>query len=374
MKQLLKKIVFLFPANIREIFFYAHFFEHPIKKIKQLIMFSKEKKQFIDKNIYYSLKKLIFKTNNGYEFIKKYINCELEIIRLNNINSQDIILICLVKNDLVRIKEFYKHYSNIGINQFVFIDNYSNDGTFEYLKSKKNVSIFRTREKYSTLNRQVWIYKVMNEYGYNNTFLIVDSDEFLIYPDYEKKKINDYLNEKKEDRYRALMLDMYSDQNFLCNDRNLEKSFREKYCYFDKCGYYAMNDLRFDSIIGGVRQRVFKEYESISPYLTKYPLIKYDIGDVFYNSHFYLPYFKNFNCDIQFILLHYKFLPSDIDRIKKRVKENNYAKNSIEYRAYLKAYKNNPNLKFVNSNSEKLKSSNDLYKLDFIKNESNKVI
>lgn len=367
MKQF-KNIIMMLPAHIREAFFYIHFFQHPFKKMEELFFLRKNKKLLNDRNVYKSFKKLIMKTNDSYNFIKSYFECNLEVIKFNDeFNNKDIILICLVKNDIIRIKKFYEHYRNLGIKCFTFIDNDSTDGTFEYLSNLNPISLLRVKDKYTTINRQAWINKVMNMYGYNHTFLIVDSDEFLYYPDCESINITKYLTNKNDNRIRALMLDMYTDKKFLNNDKSLELEFMKKYCYFDKDGYKRVKDIRFDLIIGGVRERVFNKYEPITPYLIKYPIMEYKIGDVFYNSHFSLPYYKNFGHDIYMVLLHYKFLPSDLDKIRIRVQDKNYTMNSIEYRAYLKAYNENPDLKFINSNSVKLTSSKDLFKLEIIK-------
>ena len=185
--------------KIKELLFYGYFFLHPINKIKELIYlrkcylnnhedfgnFSNNKKEQ-----YSSFKKLVLKSNDALSFFESYYKDQIILKKESEMNRDQIILICLVKNDLERIKEFYNHYMKLGVKNFVFIDNDSTDGTYEFLCEHSNVSVFQISEQYSTVRRQAWISKVMAYYGYNHWFLIVDSDEFLVYNDFEHKKID----------------------------------------------------------------------------------------------------------------------------------------------------------------------------------------
>lgn len=379
MKMITKKnIFFKIPPRIREILFYINFFKNPKKKIIQIKeikkMYDNFKKDFgeYEKNkkiIYNTFKKILLKKNDGAELAKEFYTDNLEIVKKNKIDEKRIILICLVKNDLRRIKEFYKHYTDIGITNFVFIDNNSTDGTFEFLEEQENTTIFKTFEKYTTIRRQAWISKVLAYYGYNKWFLIVDSDEFLVYSDCERVKIDRFIKkmeEKKEYRIKSLMIDMYADAKFLEIKKDDEKSTMEKYCFFDSDTYYCQTHNCFEAIVGGMRNRVFGKFENIVPFLIKYPIFFYEKGDIQYNSHFSYPFYKNFNKEINTALLHYKFLPEDLEKIKERVKEKNYALGSKEYNAYLKAYQENKNLNLKYDKSQKYQNSSDLEKIKFI--------
>lgn len=376
MKKIISKVFFIIPPRIREVVFYLKFIKHPIKKIKELNkikkMYKKNSNKFKNCDsiyIYNSFKKLIIKTNDGFEFAKKYYNSNIEIIKKGKNNIDSPILICLVKNDLKRIKEFYQHYKKLGVTNFAFIDNNSDDGTFEYLNSIETITLFKIEEKYSTLNRQVWITKIMNYYGYNNWFIIVDSDEFLIYNNCENMNINNLIEifeKNKIVRAKALMIDMYSDNVFLSDKNNKKEKIIETYRYFDKDTYIESKHKMFELIEGGVRKRVFEKYENISPFLIKYPIIYFRKGDIQYNSHYSFPFYLNFKQKMNIALLHYKFIPEDLKKIKDRVKEKNYAMGSLEYNAYLKAYQDNPNLYLKDNKSEKLNNSNSVYKIKYL--------
>lgn len=364
--------------RIRELLFYGYFFLHPINKMKELFYlkkcylnnhevfgnFTKDKK-----DNYSSLKKLVLKSNDSLPFFESYFNDELVLKKVSPIDFKNIILICLVKNDLERIKEFYNHYMKIGVKNFVFIDNDSTDGTYEFLCDQSNVSVFQISEQYSTVRRQAWISKIMSYYGYNHWFLIVDSDEFLVYNDCEHKNIDDLIKKFESLnilRARSLMIDMYSDEELFSEMTSHNQSFRQKYCYFDSDTYSFKKHKRFELITGGMRKRIFGSYEDIDPFLIKYPILFYQKGDIQYNSHFSFPFYKNFNTKLYLALLHYKFLPQDLEKVKKRVLDKNYALGSKEYVAYLKAYQDNNHLKLITSNSKQFKNSNDLQNIHFL--------
>lgn len=375
--RLIDKIFWKISPKNREKLFYFNFIKHPIRKLKDIFILKDLYMNYNEKfgeyrkdreEIYITIKKMILKTNDGFNFAKAFYTDKIESIKQGNFKENNIILICLVKNDLKRLKEFYKYYINLGIVNFTFIDNGSTDGTFEYLEQLENISLFRVYEKYSTIRRQAWISKIMAYYGYNKWFLILDSDEFLVYNECEQRKVNELLEKlmiEKNTRIRALMIDMYSDGVFLEDKKGSEK-FAEEYCYFDSDTYNIEKHKHFELVTGGMRKRVFGKYENINPFLIKYPIIYYEKGDIQYNSHYSYPFYKNFNININLVLLHYKFLPEDLEKIKNRVKEKNYALGSIEYNAYLKAYKTNEKLRLKYEKSNKYTNSKDLKKIKLI--------
>lgn len=364
----------------REKLFYVKALKHPIESINKIARIEKLYKNNIDnyynysktkKTFYKALKQIALKTNDGEELAKYFYQDKFEIIKEGKIEENKPILICLIKNEMIRIRKFLEHYKKLEINNFIFIDNNSTDGTLELLKKEENINIFQIKEKYSTIRRQAWINKVISYFGFNKWYLIVDSDEFLTYKDSENKNISDlikYLQNNKIKRARALMIDMYSKESIFGGTTGESKDFTKKYCYFDSDSYQEKKHKHFELIIGGMRNRVFGKYADINPFLVKYPLIYFEKGDLQYNSHYSSPFYKNFNSQVLLALLHYKFLEGDLEKIKEIVKEKNYALGSKQYIAYLKAYEENPVLKFKNDKSKKYESSKSLEQIKLIQN------
>lgn len=354
----IKKILYKMSPKFREKMFYLKFAKNPIRKLNQIKEIKKIHKGDLEE--YKALKNLILKTDDGYDFAKEFCNAQFIMEKDGKIIEKSPILVCLVKDDLIRIKKFLQYYKELGVENFIFIDNNSTDGTFELLLNQENVVVYRCTEKYTTIRRQAWIAKIMSIYGTNKWYLVLDSDEFLSYEGCEKHSIQDfikYLEKINIKRAKTLTIDMYSDG--LLFDNTEVDDFESKYNYFDIDTYEKQEHLRFELICGGMRKRIFGKTKSISPFLVKYPLIFFEKGDLQYNSHFSYPFYKNFNQELIGVLRHYKFMGNDISKIKERAKNKNYAYGSVEYISYLETYNKNPNISAYYEKSIKYKDSND---------------
>lgn len=309
-------------------------------------------------------KKLTYKCPDGLMEAEFFFKDEINIIKQKEL-TKGVILICLVKNDLDRIKEFIKYYKKMGIKNIVIIDNNSNDGTFEFLKKCEDITLFQVKETYTTIRRQSWINRIISYYGFNKWYLILDSDEFLTYNNMDNKNIDDlvsYFETKKIERCRALMIDMYPKSYKLDSNKPLKTNFRDMFSYFDTDTYIEKSNKYFQNIVGGMRKRLFStKNDVIEPFLVKYPLIFFRKGDVHYNSHYSSPFYKNFNYNLNLGILHYKFLPNDITKIMDIVKKGNFAAGSKEYKSYLNFYRKNSSMCPIYEKTKKFNNSDDIY-------------
>lgn len=275
------------------------------------------------------------------------------------LEKNDPIVICIVKNDLDRMKIFLSHYRKLGIKKFAILDDKSDDGTYEMLLNQPDVELFSSNLNYSTDVRQVWINRIIAHYGFGKWYLVVDSDELFIYKKCELYNINKLIEEFTEKNIfmtRSLMLDMYPKDDSILKERIEPEQIIKNYCYFDKTGYEKLNSLWFDGICGGYRKRRFNN----SPYLIKMPLVLVSEGMILCNSHYIYPFKLNFGVECNSALLHYKFIPGDVERYEERIKKKNFQGGSHEYIKYIEELKNgdfktnlkeNISQKFINSNS-----------------------
>ena len=312
-----------------------------------------------------SLKKIALSTSVGFDIAINFFNNDIQIIKINkfkeiNINSP--IIICVVKNDLKRMKVFYDHYRKIGIEKFAILDNGSVDGTFEWLMSQEDTDVYRTESLYTTNKRQSWINKLISFYGFNKWYMVVDSDELFVYQDMEKKTIQELTNlaiKKGYKRIRSITLDMYS-ENPMFSD-NEDSNYLSQYVYFDNDNYNYREHYAFRCIDGGMRVRMFRgENKDFAPYLTKYPLLYFEKGDLQYNSHYSFPIYKNFEDVCWAGLMHYKFLSSDMKKYKEIAKSGAFYGGSYEYKQYIKLYNENKKKSFMHKNSKIYKNSQSL--------------
>lgn len=244
-------------------------------------------------------------------------------------------VICVVRNDLIRIKLFLNYYRKLGITQFAILDDHSDDGTKEFLLEQSDVAVFLSDNRYTTLRRQVWINRIVATIGIDRWYVIADSDELL---DIDGDSLVDYtkgLTDRGINRVKGLLLDMFAYDSLYSNQPiNEPEDIVEIYGYYSN-GYYYKKTL-FDQVIkGGARDLLFfKDNKNSSPVCSKYPLIFIKKGDVTINSHYNFPFDRNMSERPQAIIRHYKFLPGDKQKYIERAKKGNFGNNSIQYKIY----------------------------------------
>lgn len=286
------------------------------------------------------------------QLIKEYKNRDIE----------KTILVTVIKDDLYRAQKFYEHYSRLGVENFAIIDNNSTDGTFEYFLDK-DVELFQIKDKYTTQRREAWINRVIAYYGFDKWYIVVDSDELLIFNDCESKNIDDIISFYESiDVYRgkALMIDMYSKNGLFSS--NSSDPYQEL-VYFDIEGYYRKQTDIFDSIYGGVRARLF----DTPALLTKYPIFKFKRGFIHGKSHFQYPYVYNNKTDFNLGILHYKFLNEDLEKYYQIAKDGNYYDGSSQYKQYLNFFSNNTSNNTHYKGSKRLIDSHSIYDISYLK-------
>lgn len=102
--------------------------------------------------------------------------------------------------------------------------------------------------------------------------------------------------------------------------------------------------------------------------LTKHPLLKMESNIVF-GAHRFFPHNENlFQKDlkqgVKAFLLHYKFLPGEVQKFMEYIATEIHYRGSKEYKIYMEFYKQNPDISFYHSESQKLNSSMDLLKIN----------
>lgn len=309
-----------------------------------------------------SFKKFIKAQPSEFEVATEFFKTNIQLINKSNVSVKDttVTLICVVKNDLLKLKKMINHHRSIGVKHFAIIDNDSTDGTIEWLKDQEDVDLFYIDDKYTTNKRESWINRIISYYGFNKWYLILDSDELFVYSDMEEKSINQLVRYCKDNnifRLRALMIDMYANDEFY--EKSNDNAYIEECKYFDTSSYNWEDKDKLDLITGGPRGRIFNQ----NAWLTKYPLYYFVEGDIQGKSHFLFPFYKNKNTKCLVGILHYKFLPSDIEKYRKIALDGNYFNGSLQYKNYINYIDKNGGLSFKNDKSEKYINSKSIYKI-----------
>lgn len=269
---------------------------------------------------------------NLEEVAEEFFTNRLDLVKKADDSSADLICVVVEKNDLERLQSGIDHHRKLGVGRFVVVDNASDDATLEWLAGQPDVDIVTVKVPYTTNRREAWVNRVIAHYGDNRWYLVVDSDEMLVYPDCEKRTIGNLLAEcesKGKTRLRALMVDMYAKPGYFeYGDRS---RFLEECIYFDSDTYRRCPRRHLDLVCGGPRERVFDQ----APWLTKYPLFKPGLKGVQCKSHFLFPLVENKGTRCDLFLKHYKFIPGDAKEYERRAKSGLYYNGSSQYRRYV---------------------------------------
>jgi hypothetical protein len=246
----------------------------------------------------------------------------LDVDRTDQIGSSDILCFTTLRNEALRLPFFLDHHRRLGVRHFLIVDNGSDDGSTDYLKSQHDVSFWRTDDSYK-LSRfgMDWLTWLQMQYGAGHWCLTADADEALIYPDWENCPLPDltrWLADRKVQSFGAVMLDMYPKGPLSAQPYGAGQDPTEVLNWFDADNYRRSRNPKFQNewIQGGVRDRMFfADRPERAPTLNKVPLVHWKRGYAYVTStHHMLPPKLNHVFDSQVdglpsgVLLHSKFL------------------------------------------------------------------
>lgn len=288
----------------------------------------------LNENLKRNIIKMIKNEFNNIEFSDDYFANFISGLSTNKLKQktsvnfdEGVILICFYNNFEFFANKWINHYIDIGIKNFVLIDNNSSDNSTKILetyKNKVNISFWTINEKYNCYKMCGWKQRLLNFYGINKKYLIVDSDELLIYEGYKNIKLNEFLKNNKIYYIKSLMLDVYTNKNIFKGELN-------DFNFVDKDTYKITTNVPYKQrFYGGPRSRIF----GIKPSLQKIPFINYTGKEIYANDHYYYPWNINEKAKFCTYLLHFKFLPGDKEKYKEFISDGRHWNNSREYKKY----------------------------------------
>lgn len=287
--------------------------------------------------------------------------------RTKAIEKSDVLLFTTIKDEYIRLPYFLEYYRNLGVGHFLFVDNNSSDNGPEYLKNQSDVSLWSTQESYRKSRFGMdWVTWLLRVYGHNHWCLIVDADEFFVYPYCDTRPLSaltDWLDVSEARAFGAMQLDMYpkiaSEEKIYSSGQNP----MDILAWFDTGNYTHEHSPFLYNLWtqGGPRARKFFDDEPLNaPALNKIPLVKWQRGYAYDSStHMLLPRGLNLVYDQEGgekacgVLLHTKFLNTEkfSKKAKSEVERGEHYLNSYEYKQYLEGL--TKNREFWTSWSEK---------------------
>lgn len=284
---------------------------------------------------------------------------------------------CL-RNEALRLPFFLEHHRKLGVDRFFIIDNYSNDGSREFLLSQPDCHTFHCEGNYFAENvtPPAWTNRHLNLFGDGHWCLTVDPDELLVYPHYEHVSLREFcafLDRTGADALFVRMLDMYAKGAITRNRYKAGQSFLQGSPYFDSDpGWIKPLQGHHPpiQIFGGVRERVFwrgRYKRGLPPCLSKVPLAKWRKGKR-YVASMHLISHANLS-EVTGALLHFKFLTGFLKTMTEQVTEHAEVreKGLEEHGSYVEALRKDPNLTLWNEASVRYRGSQQLVQLGLIK-------
>lgn len=280
--------------------------------------------------------------------MRRQFDLTCRVNRTDQVRGRMVVLFCTLRNERVRLPYFLKYYRDMGVSHFVCVDNGSNDGSGDYLAEQDDTSVWTTDASYKRARYGVdWINGLLNRFARNRWALVVDVDEFFVYPHMDTRPLpalTEWLDSCRHRSFGTILLDMYSDQPIANTRYTAGQDPFEILSWFDAANYsYDRNGTYRDLWIqGGPRQRVFfPDQPELGPALNKVPLVKWEFGTVYRSStHTLMPRGLNqvYNerggeraCGA---LLHAKFLDVFAQKAEEEVERGQHYAASREYRAY----------------------------------------
>lgn len=278
--------------------------------------------------------------------------------RTDQIRPNDVLVFSTFRNEDVRLPYFLKYYREMGVSHFIMVDNESDDGGDKYLAEQRDVSLWSAKGSYKRARFGVdWLNYLQRKHAHGHWCLVVDPDEFLIYPFCDTRPIRaltDWLDASSIKSFGAMLIDMYpkgpvDDVAYTRGDNPLEIA-----TWFDAGNYVINRNRKFGNlwIQGGPRARhFFHDEPKRAPALNKIPLVKWDKEYTYVSStHMLLPRGLNLVYDewggekASGALLHTKFLSTFTDKAREELLRKQHYANSHEYKAYAAGLDANPDL------------------------------
>jgi hypothetical protein len=275
---------------------------------------------------------------------------ELAVVRrrIGRMRAANNVVLCVLRNEHVRLPYFLKYYRDMGIEHFLFVDNGSTDGTREYLSEQPDCSVWTTEASYRRARFGLdWVNWLGRRHCLGKWVLCVDVDEVFVFPFCDTRPIRaltDWLDGSEIRSFGTMLLDLYPKGPIDQATYTAGQNPMEVLPWFDSGNYTISRNWEYHSlwIQGGPRARAFFANDPAkAPALNKVPLVKWRRGTVFVSStHHALPRGLNLVFDDLGgekpcgVLLHTKFLNTLGQRAREEVDRQEHYEGAREYRAY----------------------------------------
>ncbi len=152
------------------------------------------------------------------EFRDRRAGRQLRLVqdRLAAVKPSDILIVTCLRNEQGRMPAFAAHYRKLGVGHFLVVDNASDDGFMDWARAQPDVSVWHTTASYRASKfGMLWVNDLLRRHGCGHWCVVVDPDEFLVYPNMETRSLRalaQFLEDDHRPCLHTLLVDAYSDR------------------------------------------------------------------------------------------------------------------------------------------------------------------
>ncbi len=260
------------------------------------------------------------------------------------------LLVCCLRNELVRMPAFLDHYRRLGVRHFLVVDNQSTDGLQDWLAQQPDCSSWIGDGSYKASNFGMdWCNLLLARYGSGKWCVTVDPDEFLVFPHGQERGLRGltrYMEGAGQPSLYAPMVDAYGPEPLSRTQLASGQSPFDVCAYFDRFNLSQKFDPRRRNwwVQGGVRTRCFlPDTPALAPALNKVPLVRWERGMHYVSSMHHLNR-PQLNCTVlnnplavSGVLFHFKYVNLLLAKSEEELVRGEHYAGSREYQAYLEA-------------------------------------
>jgi len=276
-----------------------------------------------------------------------------------------------VRNEALRLPAVLDHHRRLGVDQFVIVDNDSNDGTRDLLAAMPDVRLYSARGSYAASKFGLeWLHPLLDELADHHWALTLDADELFVFPCCERLTLHQlchFLDREGSDSIFAILLDMYSRSSIAATAYRQGEALLDSSPFFDPGPYAILRDSLFPTfeLRGGPRARAFWTPTTpfFSPTVSKVPLVKWQRGYRYVSSTHYMRPAPARLSGVTGALLHFKFLSDFHQRAESEAARGEHFAGAREYKLYLQALQKRPDLSLHFAGSIRYQECNQLVSL-----------
>jgi hypothetical protein len=285
------------------------------------------------------------------------------------------IVLCVVRNESLRLPYLLSYYRQLGFDRFMLVDNDSTDGTTEFLQQQPDVILFHTEDHFGEPPGAglIWKNTILDRFCNGRWTLVADADELLVWSGSEHETVQQLtrkLDECSAEVLFTIMLDMYSDKPFGEIGYHPGLRFLDFAPFFDRGPYDLLpaGPFPFRQIHGGVRSRLYRQHRvsSAPPVMSKVPLVKWRAGQRFIIAQHALLNPAPL-APMQGALLHFKMFDDLPHKCEVEAQRGEYYAGGREYRTLGKIIRNSPTRSFFDPHiSLRYESTSQLHALGLV--------